>query len=176
MRWLPNAITVLRLLALPVLVWLVVRADGPTSGLVAWTFAAIGATDFIDGRLARALKAESTFGRIADPFADRMLMAVGLVALIALDRFAWPGPVIILVRDAVAIVAFVVLARKGVTLRVDMAGKISSTVAMFAVGFGLLLDQAWVDWFFWFAAVLSVATFLNYAAGAARKSRISAST
>ena len=166
----------MRLAALPVLVWLVVRADGPTDALVAWTFGAIGATDFIDGKLARALRAESTFGRMADPFADRMLMAVGLVALIALDRFAWPGPVIILARDLVAIAAFVWFTRKGLTLHVDMAGKISSTVAMFAVGFGLLLDQAWVDVLFWVAVAVSVVTFVNYARVATRRLRVSGST
>jgi len=176
LRWLPNAITILRLAALPVLAWLVVRADGPTDPAVAWTFGAIGATDFIDGKLARALGAESKFGRIADPFADRMLMAVGLVALIALDRFSWPGPLIILVRDLAAIGAFIAFARKGVTLHVDMAGKISSTVAMFAVGFGLLLDQSWVDALFWVAVALSVATFVNYGMGAVKRLRISGST
>ena len=163
-------------MALPVLVWLIIRAEGPTDAVVAWTFAAIGATDFIDGKLARAFKAESKFGRVADPFADRMLMAVGLIGLIALDRFAWPGPIIILVRDIAAIAAFVLLARRGVVLHVDMAGKISSTVAMFAVGLGLLLDQAWVTWFFWFAVALSVATFANYARSVPEKLRISSST
>jgi phosphatidylglycerophosphate synthase len=101
-------------------------------------------------------------------------MAVGLVGIITMDRLPWPAPAIILVRDLVAIAAFVVLARRGVTLHVDMAGKVSSTVAMVAVGLALGIDATWVDAFFWFAAALSVATFANYARTVRR--RISAST
>jgi CDP-diacylglycerol--glycerol-3-phosphate 3-phosphatidyltransferase len=174
--WLPNAITILRLAGLPILIWFLAVDEGPTSTRAALCFGAIGATDFIDGKLARHLGAESTFGRIADPFADRMLMAVGLIGLIALDRYAWPGPTIILVRDIVAIIAFVVLARRGVVLHVDMAGKVSSTMAMFAVGFSLLLDWLVVDVYFWIAVVVSVVTFANYARVAARQARVSGST
>ena len=176
LRWLPNAITILRLAALPVLAYFLIVDDGPTSARAAWFFGAIGATDFIDGKLARKLGAESKFGAIADPFADRMLMAVGLIGLIALDRFSWPGPAIILLRDVIAVIAFVVLARRGLNLRVDTAGKISSALAMFAVGFGLLLDQPWVDVFFWVAVAVSVATFANYSRTIARKMQSSGST
>ncbi len=174
--WLPNAITIVRLAGLPLLIWFLVVDDGPTSTRAAICFGVIGATDFIDGKLARYLGAESKFGRIADPFADRMLMAVGLVGLITFDRYAWPGPTIILARDIVAIVAFVLLAGRGVVLHVDMAGKISSTLAMFAVGFSLLLDAPWVDVLFWIAVAVSVVTFVNYARVAARKVGVSGST
>ena len=117
LRWLPNAITSLRLAALPVLIWFLAVDPGPTSTRAAWFFGAIGATDFIDGQLARRLGAESKFGAIADPFADRMLMAVGLIGLITLDRYSWPGPTIILARDVIAVFAFVILARRGVALQ-----------------------------------------------------------
>jgi CDP-diacylglycerol--glycerol-3-phosphate 3-phosphatidyltransferase len=176
LRWLPNAITSLRLAALPALAYFLAVDHGPTSARAAWFFGAIGATDFIDGKLARRLGAESKFGAVADPFADRMLMAVGLVGLVALDRFAWPGPMIILARDVIAIVAFVLLARRGVHLRVDRAGKLSSGLAMFAVGFGLLLNQRWVDVLFWIAVAVSIATFVNYARGVARTLQSSGST
>ena len=174
--WLPNAITILRLAGLPILVWFLVVDDGPTSTRAAICFGLIGATDYIDGKLARHLGAESTFGRIADPFADRLLMAVGLIGLITFDRYAWPGPTIILVRDVIAVVAFVLLAGRGVVLHVDMAGKISSALAMLAVGFSLLLDTGWVDVLFWIAVAVSVVTFVNYAHVAAEKLRVSGST
>ena len=176
LRWLPNAITCLRLAALPVLAWFLAVDEGPTSARAAWFFGAIGATDFIDGQLARRLGAESKFGAIADPFADRMLMAVGLIGLITLDRYAWPGPIIILARDLIAVIAFVVLARRGVTLRVDAAGKISSGMAMFAVGLALLIDHRSIDVYFWIAVGVSIATFANYSWGIARKLQSSGST
>ena len=176
LRWLPNAITILRLAGIPVLIWLVAQADGPTAPEVAIVFFALAATDFVDGKLARALHAESAFGRVADPLADRLLMAVGLISLIVLDRFPWPGPAIILARDLTAMAAFVVLARRGVTLRVDTPGKISSALAMIAVALALLLDRTWVDVLFWAAVALSIATFVNYGRGAVRRARISGST
>lgn len=176
LRWLPNAITSLRLAGLPFLVWFLAVDDGPTSTRAAIFFGVIGATDWIDGILARRLRAESRFGAIADPFADRMLMAVGLVGLIALDRYAWPGPTIILARDVIAVIAFVILARLGVALRVDIPGKISSGMAMFAVGLALLIDHRSIDIYFWIAVAVSIGTFVNYAWRTARAMRSSGST
>ena len=171
LRWLPNALTVLRLLALPVLLALVLTADGTTSTPAAVLFACVAVTDFVDGKLARALQAETTFGRLADPLADRLLVGVGLVGLIVMGRFAWPGPAVILARDVLSVAAFVVLARRGVVLRVDMPGKVSSTLAMFGTGFGLLLTSTWVDVLFWVAVAGSVVTLVNYAFTAVREHR-----
>jgi CDP-diacylglycerol--glycerol-3-phosphate 3-phosphatidyltransferase len=156
-------LTVARLLALPVLVAVILSARGPTSALVAWLFAGIAITDLIDGKLARALHAETRFGQVADPLADRLLMAVGLTGLIVLDRLNWTGPSIILARDVMSIVAFAWYARRGVLLEVDRAGKTSSAVAMVATGLALLLDQTWVDVLFWVAVAGSVLTLANYA-------------
>lgn len=176
LRRLPNAVTLLRLAGIPVLIWLLVRAEGPTDAAVAWWFAGIAITDFVDGKLARALDAESRFGRIMDPLVDRLVMAVGLIGLIVLDRLAWIGPVVMLVRDVVAVAAFVWLARRGVEMRVDWWGKLSSTLAM--VGTAMCLLSEWVggDIVFWIAVGLSVATFANYARTATQQLRASAST
>jgi CDP-diacylglycerol--glycerol-3-phosphate 3-phosphatidyltransferase len=168
LRWLPNALTVARLAALPVLAVVLARADGPTEPAAAWLFAAICATDFVDGRLARALDAESRFGQLADPLADRLVIAVGLVGLIALDRVHWVGPALILARDAISIAAFVVFARRGVQLTVDMPGKVASSLAMIATALALLTASAWADALFWAAVAASVLTFANYARTARR--------
>ena len=163
LRLLPNALTLARLLALPVLVVVMLGAEGPTSAAFAWFFAALAVTDLIDGKLARALHAESRFGQIADPLADRLLVAVGLVAIVVLDRLHWAAPVIILARDAVGMIAFALYARRGKLLVVDFAGKASSMLVMTATGLALLLDQTWLDVVFWVAAAGSVLTLLNYA-------------
>ncbi|MEW6583271.1 MAG: CDP-alcohol phosphatidyltransferase family protein, partial [Actinomycetota bacterium] len=160
--WVPNALTVARLAALPVLLAVMLTVDGPTSPLAAWLFGGIAITDFVDGKLARALHAESRFGQVADPLADRLLMAVGLVGIILLGRLHWAGPAVILARDVLSIVAFAWYARRGVLLRVDMAGKTSSALAMVATGLALLVDAAWVDAVFWVAVAGSVLTLANY--------------
>ena len=72
---LPNAITVVRLCALPVFVYLLF---GPERRFAAgWVLFAIGVTDWVDGYLARRLHQVSTVGKILDPVADRLLFFVG---------------------------------------------------------------------------------------------------
>lgn len=168
LRWLPNALTVARLLALPVLLWILIEADGPTSVTAGLLFGVVGLTDMLDGALARAMRAESTFGRIADPFADRLLVAVGLVGLILLDRMHWSAPGVLLLRDAVLVVGFLALARRGVEMRVDVIGKASSALTMVAAGGALLFAGLWVEVLLWVAVGLATISFVMYVAVASR--------
>jgi len=161
-HWVPNALTVGRLLALPLIIWMLAYDGGPTSAMAAWTFAAVAVTDFIDGRLARALDAETTFGRIADPFADRLLVAVGLIGLIAIGRMGPVGPLIILIRDATLMIGVVMMRNSGIDPRVDLFGKVSSFLVMTAVGLALLSTAVWINVLFWVAVVLSIASFIHY--------------
>ena len=167
LAWLPNALTIARLAALPALLIVLIRAEGPTSVPAAVIFGAVGATDFLDGILARRLGAESRFGRIADPLADRLLVLVGLVGVILLDRLNPIGPAILMLREVGIVAAYAWLLRRGVEMRVDMAGKVSSALTMVATGGAILLDQAWVNVLFWIAVALAVATLLNYSREAA---------
>jgi CDP-diacylglycerol---glycerol-3-phosphate 3-phosphatidyltransferase len=163
LRWLPNALTVARLASLPALVVVLARAEGPTSVTAAVVFGAVGATDLLDGMLARRLGAESRFGRIADPLADRLLVAVGLVGVLLLQRIHPAGPAVLLAREIVVVGGFAWLLRRGIEMRIDVAGKISSALTMVATGGAILLDQAWVDALFWVAVGLALATLASYA-------------
>ncbi|HJZ61427.1 MAG TPA: CDP-alcohol phosphatidyltransferase family protein [Miltoncostaeaceae bacterium] len=176
LRWLPNAITVLRILGLPVLAYFVAVDPGPTSIRAGVCFGVIGITDVIDGNLARLLDARTRFGRIADPLADRLLLATGLVGLIALGRFSWPGPVIILARDVIAVGAFAVLASRGRPLRVDALGKASSATAMCGTGLAMLTTSIWADALFWTAVALCLISLVHYARTVWPRARVSAST
>jgi CDP-diacylglycerol--glycerol-3-phosphate 3-phosphatidyltransferase len=162
-RWIPNALTIARLAALPVLLVVLIRAEGPTSPLAAGIFGVVAFTDFVDGKLARALDAETRFGRIADPLADRLLVILALVGVILLDRMNPAAPVILIARDVLIVAAFAALLSRGIEMRVDMAGKVSSALTMIAAGAAILLDQVWVDVLMWVAVALAVGTFLNYA-------------
>ena len=162
-HWVPNALTIGRLAALPLIGWMLLRADGPTAPAAAWVFALVALTDWFDGRLARSLGAESDFGRVADPLADRLLVAVALIGLIGLGRYGWPGPTVILARD-VLVIAAVVLLRGRVRVQVDRLGKVSSAAVMVAVGLSLLNSAKWIDVLFWIAVGLSVASVLRYVA------------
>jgi CDP-diacylglycerol--glycerol-3-phosphate 3-phosphatidyltransferase len=169
--WLPNALTIARLAALPLLLAVLVTADGTTSTL-GWTiFAVVAVTDFLDGFLARRLGAESRFGRIADPLADRLLVGVGLVGVLLLGAVSPAAPVILIARDVMIVAAVALLLRKGIEMRVDMAGKISSTLTMVAAGTAILVDEPWVEALLWGAVILALGTFANYARLAAARLR-----
>jgi CDP-diacylglycerol--glycerol-3-phosphate 3-phosphatidyltransferase len=178
LAWLPNALTIARLAALPVLLGVLVAAEGPTSVPAAVLFGVVGATDFLDGLLARRLGAESRFGRIADPLADRLLVLVGLVGVILLDRLNPVGPAILMVREVGIVAAYAGLLRLGIEMRVDLAGKASSALTMVATGGAILLDALWVDVLFWVSVALALATLLNYSreAAMALRARRTAST
>ena len=162
LRWLPNALTIARLAALPVLLVVLLRAEGPTSVLGGVIFGVVGATDLLDGYLARRLDAETRFGRIADPLADRLLVGVGLIGVIALGQVNPAAPVILIARDVLTIVGFAWLLRRGVEMRVDMAGKVSSALTMVAAGGAMLFEGAWVSALMWIAVALALATLANY--------------
>lgn len=168
LAWLPNALTIGRLAALPLVGWAILRADGPTDALAAWLFAAIGITDLLDGFLARRLHAESAFGRLADPLADRLLVAVGLAGLLWLGRFHPAGPLVILGRDVLTIVGVAALRGRGLDVRVDFLGKSSSALVMAAIALGLLSTAHWVDGLFWVSVGLSVIAFGHYVTGIVR--------
>lgn len=173
LRWLPNAITIARLLSLPVLLAWSWTADGPSFSLGIF-FGAIAITDLLDGRLAAILDARTPLGRILDPLADRLLMIVGLVGLLLLARFPWPATTLVLLRDVAAIGGFWWLARRGILMEIDFAGKVSSGFNMGCVAVGLAISATWVDTVFWCAVGLSLLTFANYVAIAVGRVRAQA--
>jgi cardiolipin synthase len=79
----PNLFTLVRLLCLPLFLYLLVGRDNPAAA--AWLLGGLGATDWVDGYLARRLGQVSEFGKKFDPTVDRLLFIVALVAIIAVD-------------------------------------------------------------------------------------------
>jgi cardiolipin synthase (CMP-forming) len=76
----PNAFTLLRLLCIPIFLWLMFGRDNVAGA--AWLLGGLGATDWVDGWLARRFNQTSEFGKIFDPTADRLLFIVGIIAII----------------------------------------------------------------------------------------------
>ncbi|MDA8050790.1 MAG: CDP-alcohol phosphatidyltransferase family protein [Rhodospirillales bacterium] len=92
---LPNAITFARLCAVPLAVWLVLRHD---LGTVFWLFLGAGATDAVDGWLARHGRA-SAFGAVLDPMADKVLLVSMYVTLAAIDVLPDWIAILVVFRD-----------------------------------------------------------------------------
>ncbi len=113
----PNAVTVVRLCLLPVFVWLLLGRHERYAA--AWVMAAMGATDWIDGYLARRLGQVSTVGKVIDPVADRLLLLGGVAALLIDGSVpAWVA-VVALAREGAVAVAALALAALGAR-RIDV--------------------------------------------------------
>lgn len=137
MLTIPNALSVARLAGVPVFLWLVL---GPHAD--AWAVAlliASAATDWLDGKLARALNQQSRLGEALDPAADRLYIAATLVALAVRGIIPWWLLALLVVRELVVAGALGLLKRRmgfG-TLQVSFAGKTATLCLLYA--FPLLL-------------------------------------
>ncbi len=114
---LPNALTVLRILLVPVFGWLLLTHGGDSTG---YRLAAFGVfvvamiTDSVDGDLARRKGLVTDFGKVTDPIADKALVGMGLVALSVIGLVPWWITAVILVREiGITVMRFLVI-RHGV--------------------------------------------------------------
>jgi len=93
---LPNAVSILRILAAPVLILLLLSSEEKANFIAAVIFAAASLTDWLDGYLARRMGVETTFGKFLDPLADKLLIVTSLIMLIPMGRVpAWMAALII---------------------------------------------------------------------------------
>ena len=127
----PNVISVVRLLCVPVFLWLLFDQENRVAA--AGLLAILGATDWVDGYIARHYDQVSNLGKILDPVADRVLLIVGVVAIL-IDGAAPLGVGILsLLREGLVTVAVIVLAACGAA-RIDVTwyGKAGTFAVMFA--------------------------------------------
>jgi CDP-diacylglycerol--glycerol-3-phosphate 3-phosphatidyltransferase len=160
---LPNALTVLRLAAIPVFVVLMLAAEGTSWAAVA-LFTLAGVTDQVDGWLARRWGVESGFGRVADPLADRLLIDTAVVLLWLDGRLPWAALAIILVRDLVLVAGYKLVVPRGYELSVSVLGKVATWVLYAALFFVLVTSEEtdWPLWVFWTGVALAVAAGCGY--------------
>ena len=88
---LPNALTLVRILLVPVLVVALTVESPGGSTIAAIVFAVAALTDGLDGYIARSRQAVTTFGKVMDPVADKLMIAAALISLVSLDRLAGLG-------------------------------------------------------------------------------------
>jgi cardiolipin synthase len=127
----PNLVTVVRLACVPVFCWLVFGRDDHTAA--AWLLAVLGATDWVDGYLARRLDQVSELGKVLDPTADRILLGTVVVSLLIDGRMpaivAWG----VLIREVLVSAAVLALAAAGAKrIDVQWAGKAGTLALMVA--------------------------------------------
>ncbi|MBA2475232.1 MAG: CDP-alcohol phosphatidyltransferase family protein [Actinobacteria bacterium] len=167
---LPNALTVFRLVLIPVFVVVLLGADEGRSVPAFVVFAVAGTTDQVDGWLARRWRVESAFGKVADPLADRLLIDSAVVLLFLADRLPWVALAAILARDVVLVAGYKLVVPRGYDLSVSGLGKLATWVLYASLGFMLLTGAgtSWPLWLFWAGLVLAVAAAALYVRAALR--------
>lgn len=121
----PNVITIVRLILIPIFGWAFLTGDKDTLALILLMI--IGSTDWVDGFVARAIGQVSKLGKALDPVVDRVAIVVILVALTfrGVVPFAIAG--VLLLRDAIASIVFPILEAKGYPrLAVNRTGKLAT--------------------------------------------------
>jgi cardiolipin synthase len=132
----PNILSFLRILGVPLFLWLVLvpEADGWAVVLLMVS----GITDWLDGTIARATGQISRLGQLLDPIADRLYIAATLVGLAIRAIIPWWLVALLLGRDLVLAVVLALLKRRGITgLPVHFLGKAATFCLL--IGFPLLL-------------------------------------
>jgi cardiolipin synthase (CMP-forming) len=140
----PNVISIVRLLLVPVFLWLLWKPDPARRG-AAVLLAALGASDWVDGYIARHFDQGSELGKVLDPLADRVLLVAAAIALLredlgtAINIMIW----VVLVREVLIGAATLALGLAGAR-RIDVlwAGKAGTLALMFALPMFLLADAA----------------------------------
>ncbi len=132
----PNLITLVRLACLPIYLWMLLASDNHFGA--ALLLGALGATDWMDGYIARRFDQVSNLGKILDPVADRLLFFVGIGGIIAVGGAPLWFCIVVLVREGVVAIGTLTLAAAGAK-RIDVTwfGKAGTFGLMFA--FPLLL-------------------------------------
>jgi CDP-diacylglycerol--glycerol-3-phosphate 3-phosphatidyltransferase len=171
LRQLPNALTVLRFLAIPIFAVLFLAAGDEPAWGAGVLFAAAAATDQLDGWLARRWRVESQFGKIADPLADRLMIGVAVILMWAEGRLPAVAALIVLARDVLLLAGYKVLVPRGYDFEVSTLGKIATWVLYASLALVLVTDKgtAWPIWLFWAGVLLAVCASVQYALKARRE-------
>jgi len=166
----PNALTIFRIVLIPVFIWLIATSDGGSSWPAAIVFGIAGVTDQIDGYLARRWHVESSFGKIADPLADRLMIDAAVIMLLHADRLPWLA-LLIPARDVLALVGTPLLIGRGYEFQVNMVGKVATWLLYASLGFVMVTHQGtqWPLWIFWTGFVLALISLGEYALKARRE-------
>jgi CDP-diacylglycerol--glycerol-3-phosphate 3-phosphatidyltransferase len=170
---LPNALTVLRLLLIPLFAVLMIGADEGHSWPAAIVFAAAGITDQVDGFLARRWRVESQFGKVADPLADRLMIDAAVIALFLHDRLPWVALVLVVGRDIAMMAGYKLVVPRGYQFDVSFLGKVATWVLYASLVFVMVTEAGtdWPLWLFWTGVVLAVTAGVLYVAKAVREVR-----
>ena len=130
---LPNGLTLARILLVPVLVVALTVETPGGSTIAAIVFAIAALTDGLDGYIARSRQAITTFGKVMDPVADKLMIAAALISLVSLDRLAPWVAMVIIAREFAVSGLRIAAGQQGVVIPASRLGKAKTIVQVVAV-------------------------------------------
>jgi len=164
---LPNKLTILRIILIPVFIILLMKEYYYISGIL---FIAASITDILDGYLARKYNLITDFGKIIDPLADKLLITAALICLVQLGGIAGWLAIVILAREFVITGLRFVAARKGIIIVAERSGKIKTALQVLALSvillrnwpFSIFTDLPIGDYLLWLAVSMTLYSGIEY--------------
>ena len=170
LNW-PNFLTVVRILLVPVLVVALLGHAHNGDIFAALVFALASVTDFVDGYLARSRDSVTTFGKLMDPLADKLLIIAALISLVSLHRLAAWVAMVIIARELAVTVLRMGANQAGVIIPASNFAKAKTCVQIAAI-LGVIAvhgHPAWLDALVYGAVAITVASGLDYFFGLRRR-------
>ena len=162
---LPNALTVVRILLVPVLVVALTVETPGGSAIAAAVFALAAVTDGLDGYIARTRQTVTTFGKVMDPVADKLLIAAALISLVSLDRLAPWVAMVIIAREFAVSGLRIAAGQQGVVIPASILGKVKTIVQVVAVLALIAANDtgdAWVQVLVYVMVAVTIASGADY--------------
>ena len=168
---LPNLLTVLRIMLVPVLVVALLGNTPAGDVMAAIVFSLASLTDFVDGYLARARDAVTTFGKLMDPLADKLLIVAALISLVSLHQLAAWVAMVIITRELAVTVLRLAATQAGVVMAAGMLGKIKTCLQIAAI-LAVIAEHGtplWVSALLYTTVAVTVISGLDYFFGIRRR-------
>src|SRR3954464_15430252 len=166
----PNVLTLIRIMLVPVLVVALLNETSSGDVLAAIVFAIASLTDAIDGHIARSRNAITTFGKLMDPVADKLLIVAALFSLVSLDRLpAWIAMVIV-AREFAVTMTRMAAAPTGVVIASNWWGKTNTIVQVATIFLLIAFDSSplWLDLLTYAMVAITVVSGVDYFFGLRR--------
>jgi CDP-diacylglycerol--glycerol-3-phosphate 3-phosphatidyltransferase len=177
---LPNAITLARIALIPVFLWFTYYESRIDSFYAAMLFTLTGATDFLDGWVARRNNLVTVIGKFLDPLADKLIVMAALVMLVHLGRIAAWVVIVVMAREFIVTGLRSIAMSEGIVIAAGQEGKYKTSLQIAAIAFLLLhytypIDFVWVTfdldanrvgtWLLYVSLVFSVWSAWSYFSG-----------
>jgi CDP-diacylglycerol--glycerol-3-phosphate 3-phosphatidyltransferase len=166
----PNVLTVLRIVAVPVVVVALLDETPEGDVIAAVVFALAALSDGLDGYIARRRAEVTTFGKLMDPIADKLLVTAALVSLVSLDRLAAWVAMVIIAREFAVTGLRAVAAERGAVISASWLGKLKTALQVLAI-FALIAFEPtplWADLLVYAAVAATVISGADYFFGLRR--------